>query len=180
MQDIYKKIFDIAVKEKITLLQNFSYEQAVMYKGFKISRSKGIYKWEDTRYDNYYEKVDPKITEKVLVNGFIKTLNEVMHYNDLNKVLEIKREIEKVDAEINYWTKESTKIWNDYNNKLKKLEADEKVNKVKKEIETSAIKKKYEREKNLYQKKRRVLAEGREEIRKDLVFYETRIKMNNN
>ena len=178
MQDIFKQIFELAIKERPTILQSFSHEEAILYKGFKISKIKNDYKWEDTRYDNYYEPVDPKITEKVLENGFIKTLNEVMHHNDLDKVLNIHREVEKIDAEVSYWTKESTKLWNEFNNKSKKIEEDE-VDKGKKETRISALRKKYERDKSLYQKKRRVLAEEKEEIRKDLVFYETRIKMYN-
>ena len=177
MQDIYKRIFDLATQDRLTLLQDFPKEEAVMYKGFKISRSKGLYKWEDTRYDNYYEQVDPKITENVLSKGFVETLNEVMHHNDLEKVTNINRDVEKIDAEVNFWTKESTRIWNEFNNKKKKINKDE-IDEGKKKTRISALQSKYERDKVLFQKKRRVLAEEKEEIRKDLVFYETRIKMN--
>lgn len=178
MQETHKIIFELALKEQLTFLQKFPQEDAILYKGFKISKTKDGYKWEDTRYDNYYEPVDPLITETILLKGFTKTLNEVMHHNDLEKVVLISREIEKIDNEVTYWTKESTKLWSEFNNKCKKINKDE-VDRGKKDTRISALKRKYERDKALFQKKRRVLAEQKEEIRKDLIFYEARIKMYN-
>lgn len=179
MQDTHKKIYEIAIKESLTRLHNFHDEDAIFYAGFKTSKKEsGKYTWEDIRYSNYYEPVDPKITEKVLSQGFSKTLKEVMHHSDLEKVLEIKREVEKIDAQIKGWTVKSTEIWNNYNKDTKTTEANE-IDEGKKRARLSALKKRYERNKKLYQKKRRVLVEEKEEVRKDLVFYEARIQMYN-
>ncbi len=179
MQDTYKKIFEIASNEQFTQMQSFHNEDAILYRGFKIGLTQsGEYTWEDTRYSNYYEPVDPKITEQVLLKGFTKTLNEVMHHNDQEKVLSIKREVEKIDAEIKAWSRKSTELWNNYNKDTKTTEANE-IDKGKKETRLSTLRDRYERDKRLFQKKRRVLVEEKEEVRKDLVFYEARIKMYN-
>lgn len=172
MQDIFKQVFEAALREKGSSLQKFQHEDAIFYKGFKASVSKGIYKWEDTRYDNYYEPVDPKITDKVLSKGFVTTINEVMNHTDKERVLEINREVERIDAKINFWTKESTRIWAEYNRESKKERGNEKKLKL--------LERNYNKDKNLFQKKRRVLVEEKEEVRRDLNFYKTRIKMYNN
>jgi hypothetical protein len=179
MQDTHKKIFEIASNEQLTHTHTFHNETSILHRGFKISlTNKGEYTWEDTRYSNYYEPVDPKITEQVLLKGFIRTLNEVMHHNDKDKVLEIKREVEEIDAQIRDWSRKSTELWNNYNKNTKTAEANE-VDEGKKKTRLSTLKKNYERDKNLFQKKRRVLVEEKEEVRKDLVFYEARIQMYN-
>ena len=179
MQDTHKEIYEIAIKESLTRLHSFHDEDAIFYNGFKISLKKsGIYTWEDVRYSNYYEPVDPKITEQVLLQGFTKTLNEVMHHNDLDKVLHINREVEKIDAQIKAWTIKSTELWNNYNRNTKTTKANE-IDEGKKKARLSTLKNRYEKNKKLYQKKRRVLVEEKEEVRKDLIFYEARIQMYN-
>jgi hypothetical protein len=179
MQETNQIIYEIALTEIPTKLHKFHDEDAIFYNGFKISLKKGgTYAWEDVRYSNYYEPVDPKITEQVLLQGFTKTLNEVMYHNDLDKVLNIKREVEKIDALIRGWTIKSTDLWNNYNRQTKTTKANE-VDEGKKKTRLSTLKKRYEKSKALYQKKRRVLVEEKEEVRKDLVFYETRIQMYN-
>lgn len=179
MQDTHKKIYEIAKSEQLTQMHNFHTEDAILYRGFKISLTKvGEYTWEDTRYSNYYEQVDPKITEQILLKGFTKTLNEVMHHNDKEKVLSIKREVEKIDAQIKEWSKMSTELWNNYNKETKTTEANE-LDESKKRARLSTLKNRYERDKRLFQKKRRVLVEEKEEVRRDLVFYEARIQMYN-
>ena len=179
MQDTHKKIYEIALNERLTKLHSFLDEDAIFYNGFKISLKKeGDYTWEDMRYSNYYEPVDPKITEQILLQGFTKTLKEVMHHNDLDKVLNIKREVEKIDAQVKAWTAKSTELWNNYNKDTKTTKANE-IDEGKKKARLSTLKNRYEKNKNLYQKKRRVLVEEKEEVRKDLVFFEARIKMYN-
>ena len=179
MQDTHKKIFEIANDESETRLHTFHNEQAVFYAGFKISKKDtGEYTWEDTRYSDFYEPVDPKITEQILLQGFTKTLKEVMHHNDKDKVLNIKREVEKIDAEVKMWISKSSKLWSEYNKQTKITKANE-IDEGKKKTRIATLKKRYERDKKLYQKKRRVLVEEKEEVRKDLVFYEARIKMYN-
>lgn len=179
MQGTNKKIYEIALKENLTRLHSFHDEDVIFYAGFKISKKKnGEYTWEDARYSNYYEPVDPKITEQVLSQGFSKTLKEVMHHNDLEKVLNIKREVEKIDAQIKAWTAESSSLWNNYNKNTKTTEANE-IDEGKKKARLSTLKNRYENSKKLYQKKRRVLVEEKEEVRKDLIFYEARIQMYN-
>jgi len=179
MQNTHKKIFEIAINESLTKLNKFRDEEAIFFAGFKISKKRnGEYTWEDMRYSDFYEPVDPKITEQVLLQGFTKTLREVMHHNDANKVLNIKREVEKIDAQVKAWTNKSTELWNIYNKETKITKANE-IEEGKKRTRLSTLKKRYERSKKLYQKKRRVLVEEKEEVRKDLVFYEARIKMYN-
>ena len=101
-----------------------------------------------------------------------------MHHSDLDKVLNIKREVEKIDAQIKAWTSKSTELWNNYKRNIKTTEGNE-IDKGKKKAKLYTLKRRYESNKKLYQKKRRVLSEEKEEARKDLVFYEARIQMYN-
>lgn len=180
MQDIFKQIFEMAIKELPPRHQSFIGEEAVLYKGFKISKIKDKYFWQDTRYSNFYEVVDPKVTKKVLENGFSVTLNEVMLHNDKDKILILSREIEKKDALIGYWTKESTKIWTNYNKKRLNINKDEKITHEEKKLKRNNLKKRYDKKKDLFQKKRRVISEEREELKADKKFFESRIKLYNN
>lgn len=180
MKDIFQKIFQMAVEELPDRHQTFQGEEAVLYRGFKISKVKDEYDWQDTRYSNYYEPVDPKVTENVLENGFSVTLNEVMLHNDKDKVLTLSREIEKKDAQIAYWAKESTKIWTTYNKKRTLINKDEKIDENLREVRKATLKKRYEKKKDLFQKKRRVISEEREDLKVDKKFFESRIKLYNN
>lgn len=178
MQEDFKEIYNLAVKELPHKIHLFKGEKAVMHLGFKSSLKDKTYYWQDTRYSNYYEPVDPKITKKVLERGFCNTLTEVMKHADKERVLNIAREIEKKDALIGYWTKESSKLWTEYNKKrllINKNSVDE-VKKQKKDL----LKKRYEKDKSLYQKKRRVIMEERDDLKGDLKFFQTRIKLYNN
>lgn len=180
MQDIFKQIFKMAIKEMPTRYHIFIGEKAVLYKGFKISKIKNEYFWQDTRYSNFYEVVDPKVTKKALENGFSVTLNEVMLHNDIDKVLILTRNIEKKDALIAYWTKESTKIWTIYNRKKNSINKDKKITHYEVKLKNNNLKKRYEKKKSLYQKKRRVISEEREDLKADKKFFESRIKLHNN
>jgi len=179
MQDIFKQIFDRAVSELPNRLQAFQDEDAVLYRGFKISKRKEGYYWQDTRYSNFYEKVDPKITEKVLENGFALTLNEVMLHNDKDKVLSLSREIEKKDALIAYWAKESTRIWTAFNKRKNVISKDTKTDEETKLIRRATLKERYEKKKDLFHKKRKVISEEREELKADMKFFDSRIKLYN-
>ena len=77
MQKIYRKIFEIACTELPHKHYIFGGEECVMYRGFKISLKEGVFYWEDTRDNNYYEPVDPLITNNILISGFLKTLTLV-------------------------------------------------------------------------------------------------------
>lgn len=180
MQDILRQIFEMAIEEMPTRHYTFIGEEAVLYKGFKISKIKKEYFWEDTRYSNFYEVVDPKVTKKVLENGFSVTLNEVMLHNDLDKILILARDIEKKDALINYWSKESTKLWTTYNKKRNSINKDKKITHYEVKTKKNNLKKRYEKKKDLYQKKRRVISEEREDLKADKKFFESRIKLHNN
>jgi len=179
MQDTYQKIFEIAVDELPDRHFTFHNEEAVLYRGFKISKNKDGYKWQDTRYSDFYEIVDPRITENVLKRGFSVTLNEVMLHNDEEKVLNLSREIEKKDALIAYWAKESTKLWTNYNKKRTIINKDEKIDEDLKASRKATLKQRYEKKKNLYQKKRKVISEEREDLKVDKKFFESRIKLYN-
>lgn len=179
MQDIFRDIFQMAIQELPDRHYTFVGEEAVIYKGFKISLKEGVYYWQDTRYDDFYEVVDPKVTENVLSKGFSITLNEVMLHNDHDKVLNLSREIEKKDALIAYWAKESTKLWTTYNKRRTLINKDEKEDEKTKLSRKATLKKRYEKKKNLYQKKRRVISEEREELKNDKKFFENRIKLYN-
>ena len=180
MQDTLKKIFEMAILELPRRHQTFHDEEAVLYRGFKISKKNKLYYWQDTRYSNYYEPVDPKITEKVLENGFVITLTQVMSHNDKEKILDLTREIEKKDALIAYLAKESTKLWTSYIKKRTLINKDNKIQDEVKKTKKDTLKRRYEKKKNLYQKKRRVISEEREELKVDLKFFESRIKLYNN
>lgn len=180
MQDILRQIFDMAVKELPDRYQTFHNEEAVLFKGFKISKDKDGYHWYDTRYSNYYEPVDPKVTENILENGFSFTLTEVMLHNDKDKVLTLAREIEEKDNLIVYWTSESSKLWANYNKRRKSVNENEELSKAEKDKKKASLKKRYERKKNLYQKKRRVISEERDELKADKKFFESRLKLYNN
>lgn len=180
MQKTFKKIFDKALKELPNRYHNFEKEDCVMYKGFKISRSNGLYNWQDTRYDDFYEVVDPLITSKILEQGFVKTLNEVMLHNDITKVRNLSKQIKKKDEKIAFWVKESTKIYTEYNSKKKTIQNNEKLSREERRKKLLNLSKKYEKVKNLYQKKRRVVHEEREELKTNKKFYESRLKLYNN
>ena len=180
MQSIYKKIFEIAVAELPEKHYIFIGEEAVLYRGFKSSKSNKSYNWQDTRFSNYYEPVDPKITENILLKGFTKTLTEVMIHNDKDKLLTISREICEKDALIAYWAKESTRIWAEYSKKIRVLNKNEKIKDEVKKKRKSSAKKGYMKKKSLYNKKREVIHKERLELKEDIKFFEARIRLYNN
>jgi hypothetical protein len=181
MQDTYKLIFDIATKELPRNIQHFIHEDAILHRGFKISLDKkGNYNWFDTRYSNYYEKVDPLITKRIIEVGFVKTLGEVMNHSDKEKVLAINRDIESIEDTIKLLSKDSTKLWSKYNQELKKTKNNENLNKGKKKQKLTALRSKYESDKSKRQKSRNLLVGEKEALKVDLNFFSTRIKMYNN
>ena len=180
MQDTLEKVFNLAVEELPLRHFRFIDHECVIYKGFKISLKKGEYNWEDVRYSNFYEKVDPLITENILKLGFSLTLTKVMLHKDKDKLLEINREIEKINMEVNYWTKRSTENWNKYKKKETEIKnntdlSNEIIDKI-----LESISNKYHKDKELFKKKRRVLKQEREEMMANFIFYESRIKIYNN
>ena len=103
-----------------------------------------------------------------------------MLHNDKDKVLNLSREIEKRDALIAYWAKESTKIWTTYNKRRTVINKDEKVDEDLRATRKATLKKRYEKKKDLFQKKRRVISEERDDLKADKKFFESRIKLYNN
>lgn len=180
MQDTLKEIYELAIKEQPLHYHDFPNEEAVMYRGFKISKSKKGYKWEDTRYSNYYEKVDPKITKNVLKSGFSVTLNLVRLHNDKEKIVLINRRIIEINKDIQIWSKESTRIWNEYKSILRTVDSDKKINSKTKKKKKHNAKSKYETDRALFQKRRRILGEEKDELKSDLNFFKTRSKTYNN
>jgi len=180
MEDRLKDIFNMAVRELPNKLHEFHGESSVLYRGFKISKTNDGYLWQDIRFSDYYEPVDPKITENVLSKGFTKTLTEVMRYSDEDKVLKIEREIEKLDNLISYWTSESSKLWAKHKKNMSAIDNNKDIPIEECVRRKQSTEKRYEYKKNLYQKKRRVIFEEREELKADLKFYKSRIKLYNN
>jgi len=180
MQDILKKIFELATSELPSNHFRFQKEEAVMFKGFKISKDSSGYKWEDMRYSDFYEPVDPKITEQILLKGFEFTLSEVMAHNNIFKLEKISREIEVKDSLISYWVTESTKIYAEYNKKRTSINKDSRLTAEVKKRRKDSLRKRYEKNRDLYQKKRRVISEQREELKADKKFFESRTKLYNN
>jgi len=175
MKDITQLIYEVAIKEMPHSVREFPYEDVIFFRGFRISKHiDGYYEWYDTRHSNYYEMVDPDISDRILQVGFEQTITEVMVHTDSRKITELKREIERKDAIVSYWVKESSKLWAQFerekNNvlKSKKLSKDEVKRKVDRLI------KKFEDKKALYQKKRRVILEEKEALKIDKKFYEAR------
>ncbi|QQV89750.1 hypothetical protein Calle1_65 [Cellulophaga phage Calle_1] len=170
MQDTYKRIYKMAESELQKKPFDFGDHLAYIYKGFKISkRNSGEYTWKDVRFSDYYDEVDPKITENVLRLGFVKTLLMVMVHNDQDKLTSINRQIITIDTEINYWTAQATLAYSN----MKKGSQKPKSN-------TDKLLKSYEKSKKLYEKKRRLLKESKESLRSDFEYYENRIKSYNN
>lgn len=145
--------------------------EAVIYKGFRISKKGDVYSWHDARYSDYMEPVDPIITSKIIELGFCNAITEVTKHTDKIRVVELAREMEKIDAEVTYWTSEAYKA---HNKSIKNQK------KTKESAKLEAIKKKYEKEKSRFAKKRGVLKSEREALQADINFYESRVKLYNN
>ena len=171
MQETYKKIFEMACREVPHRHFNFMQEQAVIYRGFKISLKGGTYHWEDTRNSNYYELVDPVITENILKRGFFIGLTLLMIHTDEEKVHILKRDIFQRGEEINYWTSKSSENWRNLKNQEKALQLNSKLDPVQKQSRLQLLTKKYYEKKNLYVKKRKVLKEEQEQLEADHAFY---------
>lgn len=166
MRDIYRQIFEMAIKEVPQNVFEWADEKVVIYKGFRISKKGDDYFWKDARYNDYFDPVDPVITEKILELGFKKTIIEVMKHTDKDKLLQLKREMERLDAEVKHWIGKSSAAYN-------KMVSATKKNKNKAESE----KKKYEKAKSRFAKKRGVLKSEKEALQADINFLESRIKI---
>lgn len=171
MEDIYEQIFEMAIKEVPNQHFRWEGEEVVIYKGFRISKKDGEYFWKDARHSDYFDPVDPDITEKILEIGFKKTIIEVMRHTDKDRLLDLKRKMEKLDAETKYWVKEASKA---YNKMIKKTKNEVDQNKIK------AAKSKYEKDKSKFLKKRGVVKSEKDALQSDIDLFESRIKMYNN
>lgn len=156
---------------------DFLTEEVIIYKGFRASKSiEGEYKWMDVRFDDYYEQVDPLITEKVLELGFVKALTLVMIHNDADKLIELERRIINIDKEIEYWVNRSTEIYNHRRREVTKINKNTTLSEDAKKKKKSSLNRRYEKDKILFEKKRRILKEEKDDIKIDHTFYNNRIK----
>jgi len=181
MQEIYRQIYEMAVEEVPRPPFDFHNEKAIIHKGFRISKNKdGEYDWKDVRFDDYYEQVDPLITEKVLELGFMNALTLVMIHNDQDKLIQLNRRVISIDKEIEYWVNRSTEIFNEKKKSVSAISRSKTLSKATKKKRLDTANRKYDRERRLFEKKRRILKEEKDDVRIDQTFYSNRIKSFNN
>lgn len=169
MQDTYRQIFEMAKRDCPEQVFRFHSEEAVIYFGFRISKKDGEYRWRDARFNDYFEPVDPIITEKILELGFKECILQVIRHTDEDRVVKLNRDMKQIEAEIDYWTAQASKA----HNRMKKQ-----VSKAQKDKEKIAkIKERCEKKKKKYAKKRGVLKSEKEALQADIKFYESRIKL---
>jgi hypothetical protein len=169
MQDTLKEIFDMALRDCPEKLFRFSGEEYIIFYGFRISRKGNVYEWKDARYNDYFEPVDPIITEKILELGFKECILKIVQHTNQERIVKLNRDLMEIDAEINHWTSLSSKAYNDMKKALSEAEADpEKV---------ADITKRFESKKKSFAKKRGVLKIEREALMADIKFYQSRIKL---
>ncbi len=147
----------------------FSPDECVIFYGFRISKIGNVYHWHDARYSDYFEPVDPIITEKVLELGFKECILQVIQHTDKERVVKLQRDLREIDAEINYWTAQASKAHSKMKKDVSGAEGD------KEKIAT--IKKRFETKKNRFAKKRGVLKTEREALQADIKFYQSRVKL---
>lgn len=179
MQKTWKQIYEMACEELPHKLFNFGNERFILYRGFRISKLDGEYKWQDVRNDSFYTPVDPIITKHILDNGFFKTLTELMVHNDKERLYQLNKRADEIERETKGWTNKSSENYRNF--KKSETVIIENLNLTPDQIDhrIEALNKKYMRNKNLYAKKRRVLKEERKEVEAQTVFYESRIKLYN-
>lgn len=181
MQDTYKQIYEMAVREVDRPPFEFQSESVVIHKGFRVSKTiEGEYGWKDVRFDDYYEEVDPLITEKVLELGFVKALTLVMIHNDQDKLVELERRIINIDKEIEYWVGQATEIYNERKKAIRKINYSKTLSDATKKKRVASANKNYEKNKKLFEKKRRILKEEKDDVRVDQTFYSNRVKLFSN
>lgn len=177
MQEIHRRIYEMALVEVARPPFDFLTEEVIIHKGFRICRTnKGEYHWKDARFDDYYEDVDPIITEKVLEIGFVKTLTLVMIHNDHDKLIELARRIVTIDKEIEYWVNQSTEIFNNRKRNVRSINQSKTLSNETKRKRIITANRKYEKDRKLFEKKRRILKEEKDDVRVDQTFYSSRIK----
>jgi len=181
MQETYRKIYEMALSELAKPPFDFEDELVFIHKGFRIGKTiKGEYSWKDVRFDDYYEEVDPLITEKVLELGFVKTLTLVMIHNDRDKITELERRVININKEIEYWVNMATEIYNDKRKETAKVNRSKTLSPETKKKRKASLVKKYEKNKLLFEKKRRILKSEKDDVKIDHNFYSNRIKTFNN
>lgn len=181
MQETYKKIYEMALEEVDRPPFNFQTEQVIIHKGFRASKTiDGVYDWKDVRFDDYYEEVDPLITEKVLELGFVNTLTLVMIHNDADKLIQLNRRVININKEIEYWVNMSTEIYNNKRKSISSINRNKKLSGDSKKKKIASTNTKYEKQRKLFEKKRRILKEEKDDVKIDQTFYSNRIKSFNN
>ena len=181
LQHHAKEIFKLAEKEGLDI-HRFGGEKAIFCKGFKVSINReGIYNWEDVRISDYFDKVDPSITQEILETGFfVDTLAEVRLHNDTEKLLIITREVEKLDKQTDYWVVRSNDNYLKYEKRINKIKTSyfpTKKEQPSKEDKIKGVERRYRASKTLFQKKRRILKEEKEDLMADYAFFQSRLKL---
>lgn len=176
IQETYRKIFKMACREFPHKHFIFIGEEAVLYRGFKISLKEGVYYWQDTRNNSYYEPVDPLITENVLKRGVFKSLTLLMLHTDEEKIRHLNRSLFERERQISHWSKKSSANWRTLKRNEKGIRSNSKLTQQQKQDKLLLLDNKYFHRKNLYIKKRRVLKEEQEQLEVDHSFYLSRIK----
>lgn len=168
----YERLFELAVQQAPQNLFSFANEDCVIFKGFKVSRQKdGQYLWRDVRTSDFYDDVDPLVTEKILETGdFVGTLERVQHHDDHEKVAHIKRCIRELQAGIDRRIQLSQQYFDKSQEMLDEASTD---------VEVSKIKKRLRRYLSVQEKKRNVLRSEIELMQEDLLFIENRISLYN-
>ncbi|MGB3491890.1 MAG: hypothetical protein WBA57_04130 [Elainellaceae cyanobacterium] len=156
---------------------DFGSDNAFIHKGFRVGKSvKGEYSWRDVRFDDYYEEVDPLITEKVLELGFVKALTLVMIHNDHDKIIQLDRRIININNEIEHWVVMATEIYNEKRRETAKINRSKTLSPETKKKRKATLMKKYNKNKALFEKRRRILKAEKDDVKIDRNFYSSRIR----
>jgi hypothetical protein len=176
VQQAYQQIFEMACKELPHKHHKFKGEEYVMYRGFKVSLKCNKFYWQDTRYTDFYEPVDPFITENILIEGFYTTITNVMTHNDNEKVYNISIELFNISEQVKFWVNKSSENWRSFKSQETIMLSNTKLTQDQIEHGKNVFNNKYLEKKNLYIKKRGVLKQEREQLEADKAFYQSRIK----
>lgn len=154
----------------------FNDESVIIYKGFRVSYTTGgTYSWKDVRFNDYYEDVDPLITEKILDLGFVKTLTLCMIHSDQDRLTQFNRRVININKEIEHWVVKSTEIYVSKNIDILKIDDNNCLSLVEKNKLKDKIIKEYNKQRSLFERKRRLLKNEKDKIKNDQDFYTNRI-----
>jgi hypothetical protein len=177
MQEVYKQIYDMAEEEVNLAPFDFGGEKVIFYKGFRSSKSSdGSYGWKDMRHDEYYEDVNPLITERVLEVGFKDTLTEVLIHDDYDKIVKLNRRVIAINSEITFLVKKSIEAYNQNKRLLREITYNPDLTDLIKEQRLEVISIKHEKRRKSLKHRRRFLRTEKDAINKEVIYYKERIK----